>query len=354
MALDLSGLTVYTEAATGSFASTAALAVAGGAETVYAFADDSSYGTVKEAHEHTKSLVSAVGSTEPLALLSEKRPEEIGEADVITNTGFVRPIDETMVSWMKPTAAVPLMFEPWEFREDDIAIEACWKHGIPVLGTDESDERVQTQSYLGALAMKLAFECELEVFNGSYVVVGGGQMALSVVETLDSMDAEVTMVASEINADGVAERRDTRYLNDEIAQTALKTADGLILIEHAQKGSIIGPTGQLSAVELADINEHLTIIHICGAVDEDALERAGLLVYPENPAPAGKMTVTTGYLGPQPVVDLHAAGLKVGEELARRRLEGKDLEATLSIVRGHSLAKDFGEDFYAERNQSPY
>jgi hypothetical protein len=34
------------------------------------------------------------------------------------------------------------------------------------------------------------------------------------------------------------------------------------------------------------------------------------------------MTVTTDYLGPKPVIDLHAAGLKAGEVVARSRLAG--------------------------------
>ena len=36
------------------------------------------------------------------------------EADVVTNSGHVRPIDAETVAWMKPTAVVPLMYEAWE------------------------------------------------------------------------------------------------------------------------------------------------------------------------------------------------------------------------------------------------
>lgn len=59
--LDLTELSIYTEAATGGFAATAAIAVAAGAETVYALAEGSRYGSAAEAQAHIKQLAKHVG-----------------------------------------------------------------------------------------------------------------------------------------------------------------------------------------------------------------------------------------------------------------------------------------------------
>jgi len=48
----------------------------------------------------------------------------------------------------------------------------------------------------------------------------------------------------------------------------------------------------------------------------------GLRCYPDRFALPGHMSVTTDYIGPKPLIDLHAAGLKVGQELARVRAKG--------------------------------
>ncbi len=55
----------------------------------------------------------------------------------------------------------------------------------------------------------------------------------------------------------------------------------------------------------------------------------------------GYMTVTTDHVGPRPVVDLHAAGLKVGEMAVRCRRAGLDAAAVARSVVASGLALDF-------------
>ena len=42
------------------------------------------------------------------------------DADIVTNSGHLRPLDEEAVGRMKPGAAIPLMYEAWELRPDDV------------------------------------------------------------------------------------------------------------------------------------------------------------------------------------------------------------------------------------------
>ena len=50
---------------------------------------------------------------------------------------------------------IPLMYEPWEFRETDIDLSICSEKGIIVFGTDEKDERLKTIEYIGYIILSL-------------------------------------------------------------------------------------------------------------------------------------------------------------------------------------------------------
>ena len=68
----------------------------------------------------------------------------VAQADIITNSGHVRPIDAEMIGWMKPTAVIPLMYEAWEFRDADLDLAACQRRGIVVAGTNERHPAIST------------------------------------------------------------------------------------------------------------------------------------------------------------------------------------------------------------------
>jgi len=341
--LDFSGLTVYTEAATGAYATTAPIAAAAGADEVVAISADSPYGTAADAREQTVNIAEEIGCNGRIRFVSEKRKSDFRQVDVVTNTGFVRPIDDTVVSWLKPTATVPLMFEPWEFRDADIDIRACWRKGVPVLGTDESDDRVMTQHYLGSLAAKLLFEADIEVLNTRVAVVGSGQMAVYTVDYLRTYGADVVHVSPVENTPELEESRDRRRLNHPSAE--LSTLDAVVVVEHHDDYDILGDWDDISAAELAAVNPSIRVVHVCGALDTEAVAAADLSCLPSDPAPFGSMSYTTGYLGPRPVIDLHAAGLRVGELLARRRRAGDSVEEATDVVAAHSVAADFSEEF---------
>ena len=60
-------------------------------------------------------------------------------ADIVTNSGHVRPIDARIAGWMRPDAVVPLMFEAWEIDmgRDDVDLAALRDRGIRYAGTNE-------------------------------------------------------------------------------------------------------------------------------------------------------------------------------------------------------------------------
>lgn len=334
--LELDNLTVYTEAATGGFAATAATAVAAGAESVYALAQDSTYGSATEARNHTSQLTETVGNTDCLICPDEKRQHHLRDADIITNTGFVRPINQRVIEWLGPSTAVPLMYEPWEFRETDMDIESLWASDIPVLGTDERDNRLQTQQYLRSLAPSIAFEQDLEVFRGEFIVLGQGRMARHAVAGLEALGGSVTQVhpAMGRNHDSITEC-------DTVTEETLNQLDAVFVIDHSTDDILVGESAIVDPSELKKRTEGAIVAHICGPVEKNDMDAVGVVYAPENPAPAGTMSYTVGYLGPRPIVDLHTAGLRIGADLVREQRAGANFETATDRVSSLPFAADF-------------
>ena len=89
--------------------------------------------------------------------------------------------------------------------------------------------------------------------------------------------------------------------------------DAIVVAEHREPVPIIGTRG----IPVAMLPDGLCIIHVAGTVDVSAIASRGLRKYPDNDVPFGRMTVTTGYVGPRPVIDLHAGGLRAGADAVR-------------------------------------
>ena len=101
---------------------------------------------------------------------------------------------------------------------------------------------------------------------------------------------------------------------------ALKETTCIIVAEHTFKSEIIGPRGVIKVEMLSDKVHSVGVI--AGRVDKNALEERGVNVFPKEIAPVGFMSYQPSELGPYPVMDLFAAGLKVGQVAANARKQG--------------------------------
>ena len=329
--LKLDGLTILTEAASGNYIFTPLIAALAGAKKVYAITKNSRYASLEEVTRDTMRLAEQWGITGQLEIHTSRKPHIIHEADIVTNLGFVRPIDKEFVSHMKETAVVPLMFETWEYRESDLDLAACRERNILVLGTNEKIEGLEIFGYIGNLAMKLAFELDIEVFKSKVAVVGGGYFGDSAVKAF--LGAGASVVNFRISeGDGLATEKSRRELSD---------CDLLVFVEHQSRDLILGKGGQLAVSELLRINPGVSVVHIAGNVDEDAIRVARIPCRPSHFAPPGYMSLSTDYLGPRPVIDLHTAGLKVGELMARARVKGLGIEEAKDVALRNLVCQDF-------------
>ncbi len=327
--LDLEGLVVLTEAATGPYALTAAIAARAGASRVLCLSRSSRHGSAADAVCATRFAAQALGVEDRLQPIG-RDDARIAEADVVTNLGAVRPLDEALLGRLRPGAALALMWETWEHRPDELDLHACRRAGLPVLGTNERHPALRTLAYTGHLALKLLHDLGLEVLGTRVAIVGRGPIAD---ETAALLLAAGGFVISLVPAE----------LGGARAAGVLAGADVLLLAENVERELLVGPGGRVEAMALAAANPSLAIAHLAGGADRDALVAAGLCCEPAAFASPPHLSVSTDFLGPRPLVTLHTAGLAVGAALARRTHAGSSAEAAeAQVLRTVPWAQHFG------------
>ncbi len=329
--LDLEGLVVLTEAATGPYAQCATLAALAGAE-VRAFAKDSRYGDADEALAQTLEVAREAGVQARVRVCTALTRERVGEADIVTNSGALRPLDAKTIGWMKPTCALPLMYETWEFREADLDLGAATRRGVVVLGTEEAAEPLRFQRWFGPLGEALL--ARLEVSSGRVVILGGG-LGGWLAEGLGE-GFEVTWFS---DGEAYAGRRPKPYaaLADWLAE---HPPAAVVCAEHTLPIRLLGEGGLASFEALGGA----AVGVIAGLVDREGLRSSGLRTAPRYLRPFGYMSFQPADLGPEPVRELFCAGLRVGQEIARARQRGLDaVEARAEALR-HPLAQAFPKE----------
>lgn len=295
-ALDLQGATVLTEAATGAYVVTPVLAALAGARQVFALTSTSCYGTVDQVREQTHYLAKLAGVSRRIEVGTSRSRDLVAQADIITNSGHVRPIDAEMVDWMRPGAVIPLMYEAWEFRPGDVDLAACRERGVLVAGTNEDHPAVDVMSFLGIMAVKLLLDAGVAVYSSHILVLSDNRFGPLIERGLVSAGASVDLVE---NLPG--EERGRTY-------------DAVLV------GLQPGPEPVLCARDVVAIAERwpgAVLAQFWGDMDRSALTAVDVPFWPSEAPLPGHMAILPSAVGPDPVVRLQAAGLKTGELLWR-------------------------------------
>jgi hypothetical protein len=290
-ALDLSGTTVLTEAATGAYVVTPVIAALSGARVV-ALTADSRYGSAAQAGAATMALAAELGVRNRITVTTERDPEYFAAADVITNSGHVRPIVGEPAAAIRHDAVLSLMFESWEVRVGrlDIDVEALRERGVRIAGTNERHPHVDVFSYLGAMAVAELSDAGVSAYRSRIAVLCDNAFQDYIADGLKAAGAEVEIAAS---LDGLAG----------------DSPDALLVALKPTGASVLSPA------DLCRIGARwpdCVLVQFWGDID-----RAGCPV-PTSPAvapPAGHMGVLPSRLGPEPIVRLQTGGLKVGQVL---------------------------------------
>lgn len=292
--LDLSNMTVLTEAASGAYAVTPVIAALANARKVFAFARTTRYGTVSEVAEWAMSLASAAGVADRISIIENLSPDILRSVDLITNSGHLRPITGEMINDLPPRAVIALMFEAWEFRPTDIDAAACKTRGIPIVGVNENHPAVDVFSYLGPLCVKLLHDAGLPVYKNRIALVCDNGFAEPMLRGLKGAGADVSCFPSvdSVSKDGwdaivIALRPGP--------EPRVNAGDATFLAGVAPKGALVA--------------------QFWGDVDRRALAANGFAIWPPVQPHAGHMAILLSAIGPDPIIRLQTGGLRAAEHI---------------------------------------
>lgn len=297
-ALDLTGTVVLTEAASGPYVVTPLLAALAGADRVVAVTRATRYGTVAEVTEATIGLAERLGVADRVRVTTTPTDDELGAADVVTNSGHLRPIDAAMIGRLKPSAVVPLMFEAWEVQAGrfDVDLDALRARGIAFAGTNERHPAVDVFSFLGLMAVTQLVEAGVSPYAGRIGVLCDNPFRDYLVRGLERAGARVRAAASVLELD----------------DTWADRLDAVVVALRPRGVPVLDP---LELTLLHGRWPGAVVTQFWGDLDRAELAAAGLGCWPLEPPPAGHMGVLPSAVGPEPIVRLQAGGLKVGAVL---------------------------------------
>ena len=295
--LDLRGMTVLTEAATGAYATTPVIAAMAGATRVWAFTRGSRHGSVAEVTAGTLALARAAGvDDDSIAVIESLSPEILGTVDIVTNSGHLRPLDAALIEHLSPRAVIGLMFEGWEFRGEDLDRAACLQRGIPIVGVNERHPAVGVFPFLGPLCVRLLHDAGMPVAGQHVAVLCDNPFASFLIDGLSAAGASAELFDS---ADAVPPGRwDAVVVSLRPEDDRLRLADREI--EH-----------------LARVAPGAVLAQFWGDIDRDAAGRHGFALWPPQAPHPGHMAILLGALGPEPIVRLQTGGLRAAEIVHR-------------------------------------
>jgi hypothetical protein len=315
--LNLSGLTVFTEIASGNYAYTAICSILAGATKTIGLVKDSFYSSSEDVLKNFYDLVYYFNIKEKSnwSVVFYKDIESLSKSDIITNSGFLRPISKRDIDLMKETAVIPLMFESWEFDKSCIDFSFCKEKGILVLGTNEHYYKLDLFGYIPYKICKLIFDSGMSLYKNKILLLSSGEVGdrISNFFSLNNICFD-------------------RFCFDKKFNYDLSKYDILIISELYFKEDILSKTGIISSEKLKEENPSIKIIYTYGLINRKDILEEDLLLFPNS-----FRNVTGDYLCPEITIRLNVASLKVAEIAARKRLQGLPCNEVLDFISSNDL-----------------
>jgi hypothetical protein len=311
------------------------MAALSGAEHVFAVTSDSMYGSKEEIREQTLEEANKLKVDDKITVLFEKDRRCLSRSDIVTNSGFVRPITREMVSYMKSTAVIPLMRFANELRPEELDLQACREKGIIVLGTNENHSKLNLLASSGFKICKILFEKGFSVYRDKLLLIGSGDVCNYPTEFFINNKVSIDRVAFD---NDIPEKLRSFTRNREEVLKNLDSYDAIIINELRYNIDILSDEGFIPVKLLKKLNPFIQIIHLAGTINKGDILREGLELYPKHIRPIGYMSISSDYLGPRCTLELYAASLKVAEVASRCRLRGMPVPETIEYALHNSPA----------------
>jgi hypothetical protein len=290
--LDLTDITVLTEAATGAYGITSVIGAMAGAKCVHALVRPSRYGSVSDVRAWTAELATAADVSGCINVVEEITSDILARVDLLTNSGHLRPLTANLIDQLPGTAVIALMFEAWEFRPQDIDFAACARRGIPIVGVNERHAAVDVFSYLGPLCVKHLLDCGFAVHGNRIGLLCDNAFAAPMAKGLRGQGANVEV----------------------FPEAKAIFNDGWDVIMVALQPTLSPRIGFAEALQIAAVTPPgTTVVQFWGDVHRDALMASGLKVWPSEAPPTGHMAALLSDIGPEPIVRLQTGGLRAAE-----------------------------------------
>lgn len=303
---DLKNCVVLTELASNAYKWTPILASLYGAKEVIAVHKNNSFGTFENKEKELTKL-QKVYKINNIHITTKPMIEFASVANLVTNAGQVRPITKEFLEKMPKKSAIALMFEPWEVRSDDINLETAKQLKVPIIGTNESDERIRTLHYLGELAYTLWRDCSKKRKEVKIGVIASPKFEKHIIASFRQRGIEAKALA-------LIEDTQHRVYDSQCCNFVIIADIDNPKAIHLQKSLVTS----------------FEIIHIAGQLSVNTLSH-----YPVKPfpiAPFGFMTRNTGYLGVEPVLRLNAGSLIAAGIVVKALQQGLPLNCAYDLT----------------------
>lgn len=321
LGLDLKGKVVLTEAATGPYVVTPILAALAGAK-VYAFSKSTVYGSVRQVIRITREVYMPYRPDLDIHFIDQLTPEIIHQADVITNSGHLRPLNRQLLQHARDSVVIPLMYEAWEWRSQDMDMDYIRERGFRVGATNERHEEVDVFSYLGDMAVKQIFDAGLCLNNNTFILVCNNDFGPYIARGVSRLCRKLGVIDLPLNRKNYLDLP-VEWLGDFPDLTipaAYRDAEAVIFTAYPFDLTWLGNDSPLSPYALKKGLSHPMILRYAGDVDAEFLGRLGIRCFPRD-VRSGHMGILPSEIGYDAIIRLQAGGLKVAEGLLAGRYQ---------------------------------
>jgi hypothetical protein len=325
--LNLKGKTVLTEAASGAYIVTPVLAALAGAK-VYAYSKTTRYGKVEDVFAETKKLAETFRDF-PLDIeyIEKITPHIVQQADIITNSGHLRPLNESLLSHAKDEMVISLMYEAWEWRDADMDISYIRKRGFKVGATNERHPEVDVFNYLGDMALKQIFDAGICPYKNKFILLCNNDFGPFIAKVISRVCDGLAVIDKDENM-GHYDCNEIDWIggfpNLNIPEK-YKNAEAVIFTAYPFDQNWIG---EKTAISIEQIKSQLSdsfILRYAGDIDENILQKNKLRYFPSN-VHSGHMGILPSAIGYDPIIRLQSGGLKAGEALLTGKYNYKGIK----------------------------
>jgi hypothetical protein len=322
--LNLTGKVILTEVATGPYSITPILAAVAGAK-VFAFGKDTKYGSYEYAVESTLKIANTFYPfyrNLDITFIKELTPEIISQADIITNSGHLRPLNEEKLKFAKNGVVIPLMYEAWEFRESDLDIDYIKKSQIPIAATNERHPNIDVFNYLGDMALKLIFDAGFTPYRNKFILICNNDFGPFIAKTLVKVCQYLGVVDlaenknkyDGLNIHWISEFPRIAYNQDFV------DAEAIIFTAYPFDKNWVGLNCEINILDFNINYKSPVLLRYGGDIVSEDFVKLNLPYHPKE-VPSGHMGILPSEIGFDAIVRLQAGGLKVGEFLLNNNLK---------------------------------